>query len=250
MKHHALIPCIIITAALWSGCTTSKFVYESIAGNSGKTLEIQGVRFRQKGSTEAKIGRTGYLADKSFLSNDQLVLPQGVSAKSQEIDLGAKESIGLDAMKEWMKARTGRDIDQKGKYLMIQADTVELMRAMNSPDNEPVLRRMLELDKPLVVTAILTVVSDSTQITSKDDITILEGGVFDITSSSEKTQKLSKDFTFAFSVAEICWQVVDGKLRVAQLTLDYSGGGMGSDCPGTATKSTRKVKELLSGKTR
>lgn len=244
----------VIVASLLSACGGVRPDVEE----SDNFIDIGGIEFRKKGSTNAAIlyagvRREGWVDtfDPKFLP----VLSKEIRARqvtrvfnneTGRLAFESAASAGINLSNDSNSATAAVQSNVTGKYSVFTLfDVNDFVAELNSDANKKNLALLKRYEDPRIITSIATVFDRES---SKKfgalgrlslNITNPATGnpVFNLKSevSGDSVATLSNGTVFAYEYARLCWEKVNDKVRVATIEVDRPG--LDGNCP-AGTKET------------
>ena len=241
---------VLITASalLLTGCGGVRPDVEE----SSDFIDIGGIKFRKKGSTNTDMLYAGVLREGWVDSFDPKFLPvlsKEIKARqvtrifnkeTGQLAFASAASAGINLSKDNNGASVSAKSKVTGKYSVFTLfDVNDFVAELNSDANRKNLSLLKRYESPRIITSIATVFDRESSkkfgtlgrlsLNIKNPAT--GSPVFNIKSetSGDSVAKLSNGTVFAFEFARICWEKTDGKIRVATIEVDRPG--LDGNCP-------------------
>lgn len=239
---------LVSSLTLLSGCGAIK----PDVKESSDFIEIGGIEFRKKGSTNtdmlyAGVRREGWVDsfDPKFLP----VLSREIKARqvarvfnkeTGQLAFASAASAGINLLPDGKAASTSVKSKVTGKYSVFTLfDVNDFVVELNSEANSQNLDLLKRYEDPRIITSIATVFDreSSKKISALGKLSLniknpaTGNPVFNVKSevSGDSVATLSNGTVFAFEYARICWEKKDGKVRVATIEVDRPG--IDENCP-------------------
>lgn len=239
---------ISLSVLLQSGCGGVKPDVEE----SSDFIEIGGIKFRKKGSTNTDMLYAGVLREGWVDSFDPKFLPvlskeikarqvtRVFNKETGQLAFASAASAGINLSKDGNDARVSATSKVTGKYSVFTLfDVNDFVTELNSEANSKNLDLLKRYDNPRIITSIATVFDRESSkkfgTLGRLSLNIKNPAsgdpVFKIKSetSGDSVATLSNGTVFAFEYARICWEKVDDKVRVATIEVDRPG--IDENCP-------------------
>lgn len=225
-------------------------------------IEIAGVKMRKTGSTGTALlwagvkrdeGRNGF--DPKFLPllEVEIDTPKVTEAFNQQtkktaLEAAAKANIEVGAIDTGGSVAT--QSTTTGTFHVFRLFRVDdFVGQLNSPKNRSSVEGLMRYENPRIITSIATVFTRSSNnaINAKANASLKvknpEYGNPEFTikaeTSGETLARLSDGTVFAYEYARVCWERVNGVVRVATLEVDRPGPD--DNCPRGTTDDAREL---------
>ena len=219
---------------------------------SSDYIEIGGIEFRKKGSTNTDILYAGVLREGWVDSFDPKFLPvlskeikarqvtKVFNKETGELAFASAANAGIDVSKESVSASATTKSKVTGKYSVFTLfDVNDFVAELNSEANRKNIDLLKRYENPRIITSIATVFDrkSSRKLGTQGRLSLniqnpaAGKPAFNIKSdtSGDSVATLSNGTVFAFEYARICWEKVDDKIRVATIEVDRPG--LDGNCP-------------------
>jgi len=219
---------------------------------SSDYIEIGGIEFRKKGSTNTDILYAGVLREGWVDSFDPKFLPvlsKEITARqvtkvfnkeTGELAFASAANAGIDVSKDSISGSATAKSKVTGKYSVFTLfDVNDFVEELNSEANRKNLDLLKRYENPRIITSIATVFDreSSIRIGTHGRLSLniknpaVGKPVFNVKSdtSGDSVATLSNGTVFAFEYARICWEKVDDNVRVATIEVDRPG--LDGNCP-------------------
>jgi len=219
---------------------------------SSDYINIGGIEFRKKGSTNTDILYAGVLREGWVDSFDPKFLPvlsKAIKARqvtkvfnkeTGELAFASAANAGIDVSKDSVSGGANTKSQVTGKYSVFTLfDVNDFVTELNSEANRKNLDLLKRYENPRIITSIATVFDRKSSMKlgtqGRLSLNILNPTagkpIFNIKSetSGDSVATLSNGTVFAFEFARICWEKVDDKVRVATIEVDRPG--LDENCP-------------------
>lgn len=239
---------VSITALLLTGCGGIRPDVEE----SSDFIEIGGIKFRKKGSTNTDMLYAGVLREGWVDSFDPKFLPvlskeikarqvtRVFNKETGQLAFASAASAGINLAKDNNKASASSESKVTGKYSVFTLfDVNDFVAELNSEANRKNLDLLKRYENPRIITSIATVFDRESRrkfgALGRLSLNIQNPATgtpaFNIKSeaSGDSVAKLSNGTVFAFEYARICWENVDDNVRVATIEVDRPG--IDGNCP-------------------
>lgn len=225
-------------------------------------IEIGGIKFRKKGSTNAAMLYAGVLREGWVDSFDPKFLPVlGKEIRARQVtrafnketaklafDSAASAGINLSPKSDSGSLSTSSNVT--GRYSVFTLfDVNDFVAELNSDANRKNLDLLKRYEDPRIITSIATVFDrESSQkmgavgrLSLNITNPVSGSPVFNLKSevSGDSVATLSNGTVFAFEFARICWEKVAGKIRVATIEVDRPG--LDENCPAGTDDNAAKL---------
>jgi len=239
---------VSVLGLLLNGCGTIK----PDVKESSDFIEIGGIEFRKKGSTNTDILYAGVRREGWVDSFDPKFLPvlskeikarqvaRVFNEETGQLALKAAASVGIDLSKDSPEGSVSAASKVTGKYSVFTLfDVNDFVAELNSEANRKNLNLLKRYEDPRIITSIATVFDrqSSKKIGALGRLSLniqnpaTGKPVFNVKSevSGDSVATLSNGTVFAFEYARICWEKVGEKIRVATIEVDRPG--IDENCP-------------------
>jgi len=242
------IVCISVLALLLSSCGGVRPDVEE----SSDFIEIGGIKFRKKGSTNTDILYAGVRREGWVDTFDPKFLPvlskeikarqvtQAFNKETEKLAFDSAASAGIKLSGNSAAGNASTTSKVRGSYSVFTLfDVNDFVVELNSEANRRNLDLLKRYEDPRIITSIATVFDreSSRKLGASGRLSLnvknpASGSpAFNVKSeaSGESIASLSKGTVFAFEYARICWEKIDGKVRVATIEVDRPG--LDGNCP-------------------
>ena len=239
---------VSIFALLLTGCGGVRPDVEE----SSNFIEIGGIEFRKKGSTNTDMLYAGVLRGGWVDSFDPKFLPvlskeikarqvtRVFNKETGKLAFASAASVGINLATNTNKARVSSESKVTGNYSVFTLfDVNDFVAELNSEANRKNLDLLKRYEDPRIITSIATVFDRESRskfsalgrLSLNITNPVTGNPVFNIKSetSGDSVATLSNGTIFAFEYARICWEKVNDKIRVATIEVDRPG--LDGNCP-------------------
>ena len=219
---------------------------------SSNFIEIGGIEFRKKGSTNTDILYAGVRREGWVDSFDPKFLPvlskeikarqvtKVFNKETGELAFTSAANAGIDVSKDRVSGSATAKSKVTGRYSVFTLfDVNDFVAELNSEANRKNIDLLKRYEDPRIITSIATVFDrkSSLKLGTQGRVSLniqnpaAGKPAFNIKSetSGDSVATLSNGTVFAFEYARICWEKVDGKVRVATIEVDRPG--LDGNCP-------------------
>ena len=239
---------VSVSALLLNGCGGVR----PDVKESSDFIEIGGIEFRKKGSTNTDMLYAGVLREGWVDSFDPKFLPvlskeikarqvtRVFNKETGQLAFASAVNAGINLLQDSNRASVSTKSKVTGKYSVFTLfDVNDFVAELNSDANKRNLDLLKRYEDPRIITSIATVFDRESSrkfgTLGRLSLNITNPAAgnpgFNIKSetSGDSVATLSNGTVFAFEYARICWEKANDKIRVATIEVDRPG--LDGNCP-------------------